>query len=203
MSSLDKALAEISAIRAQMARATEFRGLGPMTSAATALVAVGAAEVQGVWIAHPAAHLASWLALWTGAAACSAVLVGAEMVTRSHRLHSDMAESMIWAAIEQLVPAGVAGALLTAVLWLYAPEALWMLPGLWQILFGLALFAACRVLPRSLMLAGAAYIGAGVACLALARGASALSPWAMGAPFGLGQALIAVLLQRGLGADDV
>lgn len=202
MTSLDKALAEISAIRAQVARASEFRGLGPMTSAMTGLLAVGAAEAQGVFVPHPGAHLIAWLSLWTGAAVGSAVLVGAEMVTRAHRLHSEMAESMIWAAIEQLIPAGVAGALLTAVLFVYAPEALWMLPGLWQVLFGLGLFAACRVLPRSLMLAGGLYLATGFACLALARGAGAFSPWAMGAPFGAGQALIAILLQRGLSADD-
>lgn len=201
MNNLDKALAEISAIRAQMARASEFHGLGPMTFAATGLIAVGGAEAQSFWVPHPATQLAAWLALWTGAALVSAALVGAEMVTRSHRLHSDMAESMIWAAIEQLIPAGVAGAFLTAVLWIYAPEALWMLPGLWQILFGLGLVAACRVLPRSLLLAGALYIATGLACLALAHGSAAFSPWAMGAPFGAGQALIAVLLQRSL-ADD-
>jgi len=198
MSNLDKALAEITAIRAQMARASTFRGFGPLTFAATALLAVLAAEAQEHGLPHPAAHVETWLALWVGAAGLSALMVGIEMVTRSRRLHSELAESMIWAAIEALLPAGVAGAALTVVLVLYAPQSLWMLPGLWQIVFGLGLFAACRVLPRSLMLAAAFYVACGLACLALASGATAFSPWAMGAPFGAGQALIAVLLQRGL-----
>jgi len=82
MSNLDKALAEISAIRAQMARASEFRGLGPMTFAATGLLAVAAAEAQTYWLPQPATHLPAWLALWTGAAVASAFMVGVENSTR-------------------------------------------------------------------------------------------------------------------------
>ena len=40
MRDLDKALADITAIRSQMARGAEFRGYGPATVAATAALAV-------------------------------------------------------------------------------------------------------------------------------------------------------------------
>ena len=60
---------------------------------------------------------------------------------------------MIHAATEQFIPAGVAGVLLTVVLYRFAPENLWMLPGLWQIVFSLGLFAACRSLPRPMFAA--------------------------------------------------
>jgi len=48
MSDLDKALGDISSIRRQMARATEFRGYGPATLAATGGFALLAATVQAL-----------------------------------------------------------------------------------------------------------------------------------------------------------
>ena len=50
MRDLDKALADITAIRSQMARGAEFRGYGPMTVAATGVLAIFAAVLQGLWL---------------------------------------------------------------------------------------------------------------------------------------------------------
>ena len=47
MSDLNKALGDISSIRRQMARSTEFRGYGPATLCATGLIAVMAAGCAG------------------------------------------------------------------------------------------------------------------------------------------------------------
>ena len=105
------------------------------------------------------------------------------MVNRSRLIHSDLAEEMIWTAVEQFMPAAVAGAAITAVLFLFAPETVWMAPGLWQITFGLGVFASVRFLPRALMLVGAWYLACGLVCLALARAGHAFTPWAMGVPF--------------------
>ena len=95
-----------------------------------------------------------------------------------------------------VVPAGIAGGLLTVVLLRFAPESLWMLPGLWQIVFSLGFFASCRALPRPMRAVGVWYLAAGLASLALANGAQAFSPWAMALPFGLGQLLMAGILYR-------
>ena len=92
------------------------------------------------------------------------------MVARSRRIHSGLADEMIHAATEQFIPAGVAGALLTVVLFRFAPESLWMLPGLWQIVFSLGVFASCRSLPRPMFAVGVWYLAAGLASLALANG---------------------------------
>src|SRR5258708_12195140 len=78
----------------------------------------------------------------------------------SRRIHSGLADAMIHAATEQFIPAGVAGALLTFVLFRYAPQSLWMLPGLWQIVFSLGIFASCRSLPRPMFAACAWYLAA-------------------------------------------
>ena len=93
---------------------------------------------------------------------------------------------MIHQAIEQFLPAAIAGAVLALVLWNVAPGALWMLAGLWQVLVGLGIFASVRSLPRPVALAGAWYFVAGFTVLILASHGHALSPWTMGVPFAIG-----------------
>src|SRR5580704_16505289 len=100
----------------------------------------------------------------------------------------------------QLLPAAVAGTLITFVLARFAPESLWMLPGLWQILFSLGIFASCRLLPKALFAVGAWYLASGLVCLAV--DGNAWSPLAMGIPFGLGQLMMAAILHRALGGVD-
>jgi len=203
MEELDRALADITAIRSQLARGTEFRGYGPMTVAATGFLAVIAAGVQALWLPNPASDLLGYVAIWVAAAAISILLIGIEMVARSRRIHSGLADEMIHAATEQFIPAGVAGALLTFVLFRFAPPSLWMLPGLWQIVFSLGLFASCRPLPRPMFAAAVWYLAAGLASLAFANGPHALSPYAMAVPYGVGQLLIAIVLYRNNGETNV
>ena len=202
MSDYDRALAQISALRSQMARATEFRGYGPATFTVTGALAVLAAFAQSRWLPDAAAHAAQWLALWIVVAAVSATIIGVEMVGRSRRLHSHLADDMIRAAVEQFLPCAVAGGAVTVVLPVFAPQSVWMLPGLWQILFGLGVFASCRFLPRAMAMVGFWYLGAGLLCLAFASGVQALAPWAMGAPFGVGQLLVAAVLHFATGEQD-
>jgi hypothetical protein len=201
MRDLDKALADITAIRSQMARDTEFRGYGPATVAATGVLALVAGAVQAFWLADPASDVLTYLALWIAAATISVILVGIEMVARTRRIHTGLADEMIHAAIEQFLPAGVAGALITFVIWRFAPQSVWMLPGLWQIVFSLGVFASCRSLPRLMLGVGAWYLAAGLANLALA-GEDPFSPWAMLVPFGAGQLFMAVVVYRNIGESD-
>jgi hypothetical protein len=203
MRDLDKALADITAIRSQMARGAEFRGYGPATVAVTAALAIAAAVLQAVWLPVPAANPFAYAMLWGATAVVAFTLIGIEMVARTRRIHSGLADAMIHAATEQFIPAGVAGLLLTVVLFQYAPQTLWMLPGLWQIVFSLGLFASCRLLPKPMFGAAVWYLAAGLACLAFASGRDAFSPYAMAVPYGIGQLLIALVLYRGNGdAND-
>jgi hypothetical protein len=191
MNDLDRALDDIKAMRSQLARGVEFHGYGPLTVALTAAVAVAAASIQSQFIPDPAREFIAWLGLWTAVAAISTALVGAEVIFRARRVHGGLADAMIQEAALQLLPAAGAGAMLTLVLWRYAPQSLWMLPGLWQITLSLGVFAACRGLPPLMVLAAFWYLLTGLVCLALAH---SLSPWAMGVPFGLGELLAAGLL---------
>jgi|HubBroStandDraft_5_1064220.scaffolds.fasta_scaffold307912_2 hypothetical protein len=202
MSDLDRALAEIGAIREQMARGAKFHGLGPTAFAATGALAFLAALGQAHWIAAPAAHVGAFLTLWIAVATISAGVIGYEMIARSRRLHSDLADEMIGAAVKQFLPAATAGALMTLVLIRYAPQGLWMAPGLWQITFGLGVFASCRFLPKAMPVVGFWYLASGLATLAFAQGALAFSPWSMGLGFGVGQPLVALVLRFAGPADD-
>jgi hypothetical protein len=192
---LDQALAEISAIRSQIARTIVFRGFGPATVAVTAALAVAAAVAQTTFLPAPGTDVVRYVALWGATAIVCGALVGVEMVARARRVHLTLANEMLWTAIEQFLPAAVAGGLLTVVLVGYVPEATWMLPGLWQITFSLGVFASCRFLPPPMFLVGAWYLTAGLATIVLARGTHAFSPVAMGSGFGVGQLLTAVILQ--------
>jgi hypothetical protein len=171
--------------------------------AATGFVAVAAAGIQALWLPDPAGDLFDYVAIWVATAAISVLLIGIEMVARSRRIHSGLADAMIHAATEQFIPAGVAGALLTFVLFRFAPQSLWMLPGLWQIVFSLGIFASCRSLPRPMFAAGVWYLATGLASLAFANGAHAYSPWSMAVPYGIGQLFIAAVLYWSVGESDV
>ena len=195
MKDLNEALIEITTIRRQIVRTAEFRGYGPVTVAMTGLVAIAAAEVQARLLPSASHDIVIYLTLWISTAAIAISLIGFEMIIRSRTIHSSLGPEMILHAVEQLVPSGVAGALLTAVLIRVAPETVWMLPGLWQILFSLGVFASARFLPRAVFVVAAWYLFAGLVCLAIAASVRLLSPWMMGLPFGIGQLLAAAILQ--------
>jgi len=193
MQDLDKALGDIQSIRRQMARSTEFRGYGPATLATTAGIAIVASGAQTKMVPDPALHITAYLGIWISAAVLSSALAGAQMYTRSRRIHSAMSDEMIRMAVEQFLPSVGAGVFITIVLLHYVPAALWMLPGLWQLIFSLGVFSSCRFLPRAMPAAGAWYLLTSLVCIAFGDN-RALSPWAMGIPFGVGQSLVAGIL---------
>ncbi|SEG13579.1 hypothetical protein SAMN05421819_1910 [Bryocella elongata] len=196
MTDLHQALTDIRSIRRQVAQTTEFRGYGPATLSATALLALLAAAAQSHWLPTPAAHPVEYVALWLSTAVLCAALIATQMLTRANHLHGPMADEMIRLAVLQFLPAAAAGAILPVVL-LHAllhasPIGFWMLPGLWQVIFSLGVFASVRCMPRSMVLVGLWFLLTGFSCLWLGDN-RALSPAWMGLPYGLGMALVAVL----------
>jgi hypothetical protein len=203
MRDLDKALDDIGAIRSQIAAGTAFRGYGPATMAATGAAALITAILQSLFISEPTGQPVIFFCGWAIAAALSGVMIWIEMRARSQRHHSGLADAMIHQAIEQFLPAGVAGVLLAVVMWKFAAETLWLLPGLWQILVSLGIFASVRSLPRTVALAGAWYFVSGFVVVVLASRTHTLSPWTMGLPFVVGQSVMAAILYFASGDHDV
>ena len=202
MRDLDKALADIIAIRSQLAAGTGFRGYGPATIAATSGIALVTAILQHFLLSDPTANPLAFFFGWGAAALLSAAMIWIEMLARTRRHHSGLADAMIHQAVEQFLPAGIAGVLLAVMLWKFAPETLWMLPGLWQILVSLGLFASVRSLPRTVAFAGAWYFISGFTTVLLASQNHALSPWTMGLPFVIGQLLMATIIHFASGERD-
>lgn len=199
---LHEALAQISEIRTQIARTETFRGYRSVTVAATGLLALTAAAVQAVWIPAPEEQMTAYLTLWIGAALLALVTTALEMYLRNRRAGSSLARRLTRLAIEQFVPSLLAGGLLTYIFVLFIRDSLWMLPGLWAMLFGLGIFASWRLLTRPIFWVAAYYLIAGALCLVFARGDAAFSPWAMAATFGIGQLMAAVILYFTLERHD-
>jgi hypothetical protein len=197
MSELRQALAEISAIRTQVARETQFRGYGPRSTAASGVLAILVASVQSLWLKASKADARVFLMVWVTTALVAAAFSAWETYVRTRKVHFGFSREMIQVAIEQFLPAMVVGLMLTVVLVRVAPQELWMLPGLWQLSFSLGIFASCRFLPRPMFAVGLWYLVAGLASLAIEGGPHAFSPWTMGIPFGIGQLFLAAVLKYG------
>ena len=194
MRDLNEALSDIAAIRDQLAERRLFKGFGPVVVASTGLLALATAGAQSLAPELLASSNARFLTIWIAVAVLAVGLVGAEMVARSRRHHGPLADAMVAHATEQFIPAAAAGAALAYVIVAFAPENCWMLPGLWQILYSLGVFAGARKLPRHVGFVGGWYFLSGLTSLALASGDQALGPWIMGVPFGVGQLLMAAIL---------
>jgi hypothetical protein len=196
VSDLHQALQQLSAIRTQVARDTQFRGYGPASIAASGLLALAVAAVQS-HITHDGPDFFPFLFVWAGTAAIAIGLTASETIGRARRVHYGLANEMVLLAAEQFLPALVVGVLLTVVLVEAAPQQLWLLPGLWQLLFSLGVFASCRFLPRQTLAVGVWYLVAGLTCIMVQSATKTFSPWTMGIPFGVGQLLVAAVLQFG------
>jgi hypothetical protein len=153
-------------------------------------VLAGAAQAH--WLPDPATHSVQYVVLWLTTGVFCAALIGTQMLTRASRLHSDMADEMIRMAVAQFLPAAVAGAVLPFVLLHVTQSVFWMLPGLWQIIFSLGVFASCRCLPRPMLLVGAWFLLTGLVCIGLGD-ARSLAPSMMAGPYAVGMALVAAI----------
>jgi len=197
MRELQRALADINAIRSQMALETQFRGYGPRSTAASGLLALLVAGGESFWQRSHASTAEVFLAVWLTTAVAAASFSILETVIRTRRMHTVLWKQKIQMAIEHFMPSMVVGLMLTVVLDRVAPAQAWMLPGLWQLMFCLGIFASCRFLPRPMFAVGVWYMVTGLVCLAFGGVEHELSPWCMGIPFGIGQLLVAAVLKHG------
>jgi hypothetical protein len=195
MRDLDRALTDISVIREQLAQSTEFQGYAPATLATTGVFALLVAAAQGSGCPNRSPTCACSFPVWVGTAAVCVVITAIETIRRSRRGSRWLRPAMLQSALEQFVPAIVAGGLLTMALLEVAPQDLWMIPGplAHRLQPGRVCFAP---LPAAGGILGRVwFLGCGLACLALAAPTHTNSPWAMGIPYGVGHLLVAGILQ--------
>ncbi len=191
---LRDALQQISDIRQQMARSEVFRGYRAFTVGLSGVLGLLAAGLQTTWVASPATDLGRYLVLWIGVAFASATVAVIELALRAKHAGPGIARDMTRLAAEQFSPCVIVGALLTICIYRGAPDAGWMLPGLWALVFSLGVFASCRLLPAPIIWAGVYYVISGCICLRWGGGEFAYSPWQMAMTFGVGQLVCAAIL---------
>ena len=195
MHDIESALDDISRIRNQLAATSRFRGFAPSVVALTGVLAFALAT----WQTHAGDEsLTAWFLL----AAISATLVGTEAVIRARRWHRAMADRLINTTLQRFLPTATAGAIIGMVFLAHLPEHARLLPGLWQLIMGVGIFAVLANLPRQMFWAGAFYFITGTLCLLLADGHLLGTPWLMGLPFGVGQLLVAGILYLAAKEDD-
>lgn len=190
---LDEALGRISDIRAQIARTQTFRGFRSATVGFSGLLGIAAAVFQSLWIPDPLAMPWMYVDLWAAVAIVSILVVAAEQTYRCRLENSPLKTHLTLLMVRQFVPCLFAGGVLTYVLPTFAPEAVWMLPGLWAILFSQGIFATCRLLPQEVFWVGVYYLVTGTFCVAWGS-QTLLAPWMMAVTFGGGQLLSAAIL---------
>jgi hypothetical protein len=190
---LHDAVNQIAQIRQHLAASTTFRGYRPATTAFTGFVALGAAVVQCIVLPKFDSNPLLYVDIWVTAAIISIIVVGAELVLWAKRSPSHMRSEMTVAAIHQFAPCIVAGGLLTLIICRSQGQVIWMLAGLWPILFGIGMFASVKMVGKGLNIVGGFYLLAGL--LILSRGpVGAFNPWYMGGTFGVGQLMSAIIL---------
>jgi hypothetical protein len=199
---LREALDSIATIRRRMAATEVFRGYRALPVAFSAVLALTAGFLQPAVLPRPDQDVPGYVALWSAVAVCSIAAAGLAMFLRDRVAGTSLTRPVTWLAVGQFAPCLVAAAAVTAVVVRVAPEAGWVLPGLWQVFFSQGVFASCRLLPRPAFVVGVFYLVAGVGTLLLARGPDALSPWAMAIPFGVGQLAAAAVLYWTLERTD-
>jgi len=202
---LREALTQIAEIRQQMARGQLFRGYRAATTAFSGLAAIVTGLLQPMLAPAPQSNPKPFVLLWSTAAALCLVAVGVEMIVSTRRSQSQVQRQLTLLAVEQFVPSVAAGGLLTWIFCDFLPAEIWMLPGLWMILFSLGVFASARLLPRAVFVVGGFYLIAGVVALLVSRGALGspgtagdstwrFSPWLMMGTFGTGQLATSAIL---------
>lgn len=191
---LTDAFDQIALIRQQVARVEMFRGYRAGTTAFSGVIAVFASHLTANMEVGRGISGGEYLLIWCAAAGVCLGVLALDITLRQWREPSTLQRDLAWSAVEHFVPSLAAGLLLTLVLFRFAYETVWMLPGLWMILFGLGIHASRRLLPRFSGLIAGYYMASGLFVLSL-REWAAFNPWTMGAVFGLGQFMAAGLLR--------
>ena len=191
---LHEALSQIAEIRSRVAATERFRGYKAGPVAASGALALLAAMAQPVLIPDPTGNLGAYLALWVGTAILGMAAAGSGIVARLRSAEDPLGRELTRLAVGQFLPCIVAGGLVTLIIARHAPDVAWILPGLWQVLFSLGVFASCRLLPRATVGIGVFYLLAGAVNLTHGPVPTALTAWAMGVPFGFGQLAMAAIL---------
>lgn len=197
---LREALSDIADIRALLDRNQSFRGFRSVAIGISALFVLIGSFVQLHYEVdrNPSAYLDIWLFVALG----SLIVAVVEMIVRG-RVSNDLGVwKMHGKVVMSLAPSFLVGALVTAVLVLESKHSmvmvsrknLWLLPGVWAMIYSLGLFSCCNLLHRTTWFAAIYFLIAGGMYLLFNWNAREVEAWHMIVIFGMGQFLLAGIL---------
>lgn len=193
-----EALQQVAEMRRFMLTSAYYRGYRSPVMAATSIVGLSAAAFQP-WMGA-AGDDAGFVRYWLMVAAVNLMLVTTDIVVdylpRLSRPQQCVARTVVAQFIPSLCGAALAAWACTRV------GATALLPGLWCVMFSHGIFASRPYLPRGVGWVGLFYMASGAGLLALAAWGGTPQPWWMGAPFGVGQMLLALALYWDLERSD-
>lgn len=192
MTEFTRALEQIAEIHEHLAKTEVYRGWRSLPVASSAIVGLAAAAWQSAMgkPIDPIVFTVYWLAV-----GMIALVIGCSEIVWHYATRAtpgDRRRSL--QVVGQFLPALVAGAAVTAAIVRISPTLVTLLPGLWSLLFGVAVFAARPFVPRASGWVALYYSIAGLVLLWRAPLAGVPSPWAVGGTFGIGQLFAAAAL---------
>ena len=162
---LRDAIEQLTTIRCQLAATEHIKSLRAIPVAFSGLMAVAAATAQALWLPVATVEPHSYLTLWLGAAVVSAMLAGVMVAQRTLQHPGELGAANTWHAVRLFCPCLFVGALCSWFIAVEQPQLVWLLPGLWQLLFGLGNLAASRLLPAPAGAVGCMFLVTGASCL--------------------------------------
>jgi len=204
---VSRAVEEIAAIHAHLDAREIYRGWRSVPVALSGLVGIGVALLLTTQQTHsgklspgisvPAADAWTFLRTWFAVGTAAMVAGCAEIAWHYTRHASGHERRRTRVVMGQILPALMAGVVVPLALVRLNPEFVVAAPGLWALCFGLGIVSARACLPPASVWAAAYYMTAGVLLLVIA-GPGVPAPWTVGATFGVGQGLVAILLHATL-----
>ena len=187
-----RALDQIAEIHAHIAKGEVYRGYRSLPIAASGAIGVAAASLQPNGTAHdPLAFTVYWIVV-----AVAAMFVGSSEILYNYLVYeTPTGRRHTRKVVGQFLPSVLAGGAIAVCFCRLDSALVVLLPGLWAICFGLGAFASRPYLPRASGWVALFYYAAGFVQLSTARvGAPTPNGWWIGATFGTGQLLAALVL---------
>ena len=153
-----RAIDDVRFIRATMERAASFTAVPGWGGVLMGVIALLAAP-----IADRATDRRSWLILWLGAALLALLVGASDMAQKARAERASLLRGPGWRFAMALVPPLAAGALLTFVL--YRAGLCDFLPGIWLLVYGVAVVAAGTFSIRAVKWMGLSFMVAGAITL--------------------------------------